>query len=95
MTDDEKAMIEWWNSLPNTARSFWIETGGAAVVVDAWKCFKRHQTKIADSDAKEKMDVFLGDHLVHVCTKCGWIGGTNELSEGPPADCPKCSFAVS
>ena len=47
MTEDEKAGIAWWNSLTHMARSYWFETGGTAVVAEAWECFKRHQAKTA------------------------------------------------
>jgi len=45
MTADEKAGIEWWNSLTHMARAYWLASAGTAVVADAWECFKRDQVK--------------------------------------------------
>lgn len=47
MTADEKAGMEWWNSLTPIARSYWLSTAGSAVAADAWKAFKQEQAKTA------------------------------------------------
>jgi hypothetical protein len=48
MTEDEKAGIAWWNSLPDSMREFWVNTRRTdAVIAEAWDCFKRHQAKTA------------------------------------------------
>jgi hypothetical protein len=46
--DDEQAGIAWWNSLSETARSFWLGRAAAEVgpvvnpsVADAWKTWKK------------------------------------------------------
>lgn len=41
-TPDERAGMEWWNGLDETARRYWmIEAGNSGRAADAWETFKR------------------------------------------------------
>lgn len=41
MTDDEREGMDWWNSLTESSRAYWLDFAGSAVPADAWACFKR------------------------------------------------------
>ena len=42
MTSDEKLGIDWWNSLTEVARSYWLSVAGSAVPAEAWAAYKNH-----------------------------------------------------
>jgi hypothetical protein len=40
--DDAHEGMNWWNSLPEELRRFWMDqAGNTGVVADAWEAFKR------------------------------------------------------
>ena len=41
MTDDEKNGIDWWNSMTEFVRSYWLSVAGSAVPADAWAEYKK------------------------------------------------------
>lgn len=45
MTTDEKAGIEWWNSLTEADRRFWILLSLGNRPADAWAYYKRSNGK--------------------------------------------------
>lgn len=40
-TDDERAGMEWWNSLDKRMRRYWLERANSALPTKAWETFKR------------------------------------------------------
>lgn len=40
-TDDDRAGMEWWNSLQESTRRLWLEKAESARPVDAWRAYKR------------------------------------------------------
>ncbi len=40
-TEDERAGIDWWNSLSEFARADWLRIAGSARPADAWTEYKR------------------------------------------------------
>jgi len=42
-TSDEAAGMEWWNSLGEIARGYWLSRANCGTVADAYAAFKRDQ----------------------------------------------------
>jgi hypothetical protein len=40
-TPDERAGMNWWNSLSERERAKWLAEAGSAKPVDAWEAYKR------------------------------------------------------
>ncbi|EPH5795474.1 TPA: hypothetical protein ACK11K_005241 [Pseudomonas aeruginosa] len=43
-TPEEVAGMEWWNSLGEIARSYWLARANCGTVADAYAAFKHDQT---------------------------------------------------
>jgi hypothetical protein len=42
MTNDDRAGMDWWNSLTETERAYWMaKAGNTGRAVDAWRAYKR------------------------------------------------------
>jgi hypothetical protein len=42
-TDDEREGMNWYNSLTNEGRTFWLRAAGTYVPADAWRLYKREK----------------------------------------------------
>lgn len=60
MTDDERAGIEWWNSMTKADRSFWLAAACTAVVAEAWAYFKRQRDSGSPQSGRNRAEVTRG-----------------------------------
>jgi hypothetical protein len=61
---DERAGMEWWNSLPERERALWLGKAQSAKPVDAWAAYKRVMT---EAKPIAKFDVNGHSFLAEAC----------------------------
>jgi hypothetical protein len=54
-SQDETAGMEWWNSLGEGARAYWLDRAGTAVAADAWAAYKVHSAAVASTAEPQRI----------------------------------------